>query len=243
MGIHAEVEGLTSTALAREVAIDLPVGSYVNLGIGLPQSVSGQVTPGQEVTFHSENGILGLGPGAAPGEEDPDLIDAGKSPATLVAGGSYVSHTDSFVIVRGGHLDVCVLGAFEVSVHGDLANWTDGQGVPAVGGAMDLAVGALRTVVLMRHNDREGRPKLVSRCILPLTAPNCVDRVYTDLGIFEPAGGRFRVLALVTGLSVDDLNEPDVEYFAEALPTRLPRAEGSPISYRPRPPAGTARLA
>lgn len=176
---------------ARRLASDIRPGSYVNVGVGLPTLVTGYLTPDQDVTVHAENGILGLGPAPAAGEEDADLIDPGKNPATLLTGGAFVDHTDSFMIIRGGHLDLAVLGAFEVSAGGDLANWTSG-GLPAVGGAMDLAVGARQVWVLMRHADSAGRAKLVDRCRYPVTARGVVRRVYTENGLFVPSGTSFR---------------------------------------------------
>jgi len=187
--------------VAVHVARDLPPGSYVNIGIGLPTLVPGQIPAGRDVVLHSENGMLGLGPPPAPGVADPDLIDAGKNPATLVAGGSYFSHAEAFVMIRGGHLDIAVLGAFQVSQDGDLANWSmPGEKLPAVGGAMDLAAGARRVVVLTRHVARNGTPKLVARCSYPLTARQAVSRVYTDLATMDVAGGRFVVVESAPGL-------------------------------------------
>ncbi len=198
---------LSRTAMARRVAQDLPDGAYVNLGIGLPQLVANHVPAGREVVYHSENGILGLGPAPAPGEEDPELIDAGKAPATLLPGGAYVHHTDSFVIMRGGHLDVSVLGAFQVSAKGDLANWaTDDEAFPpAVGGAMDLAVGAKRVLVLTTHTTSDGRPKILERCTYQLTAAHVVDRIYTDLAVLDVTRDGLLVQEMAEGLSADDL--------------------------------------
>jgi 3-oxoadipate CoA-transferase beta subunit len=195
---------LQSAEIAREVALDLAEGSYVNLGVGLPLLVASALPPGREVIFHSENGILGMGPPAAAGEEDWDLIDAGKRAVTLRPGGSFVHHADSFGIIRGGHLDVCVMGAHQVSGHGDLANWSTGSGVPGVGGAMDLAVGAKQIYVMMHHTTREDEPKLVSTCTLPLTARGVVTRVYTQLGIFSTRpDGELEALALAREVDLD----------------------------------------
>ena len=198
---------LTRTAMARRVAQDLHDGSYVNLGIGLPTMVAEHVPPGREIIYHSENGILGMGGRPAPGEEDPELIDAGKTLTTLLPGGAYVHHTDSFIIMRGGHLDVSVLGAFQVSASGDLANWaTDDESFPpAVGGAMDLAVGAKRVLVLTTHATSDGRPKLLDRCSYPLTAAHVVDRVYTDLAVLDVTPQGLQVQEMVEGLSREDL--------------------------------------
>lgn len=173
--------------LARRVAQDIPNGAYVNLGIGMPTRVANHIPPGREIILHSENGILGMG--AAPGEgaEDYDLINAGKQPVTLLPGGAYFHHADSFAMMRGGHLDICVLGAFQVSATGDLANWSTGEpgAIPAVGGAMDLAVGAKQTWVMMDLLTRQGESKIVAKCTYPLTAMACVKRIYTDLATLQ----------------------------------------------------------
>lgn len=181
------IRPLSPTDVARRVARDIPDGSYVNLGIGLPTLVADVVGPDKEIVYHSENGILGMGPAPAAGEEDPELINAGKQPVTLLPGGSFFHHTDAFVMMRGGHLDVSVLGAFQVSETGDLANWATDEAAlpPAVGGAMDLAVGARRVLVVTTHTTRDGRAKLLSRCSYPLTAAAVVDRVYTDLAVLD----------------------------------------------------------
>lgn len=199
------MNALSDRDIAREIARDLDEGAYVNLGIGLPTLVAGEIPREKEVILHSENGILGVGPRPSEGEEDLDLVDAGKQPITLVTGGSYTSHVDSFSIVRGGHLDVAVMGAYEVSMTGDLANWSTGRGVPAVGGAMDLAVGAKRVFVMTRHNDKSGAPKLVRGLSLPPTGLGVVSRVYTELGIFEPDGHGFRVVGLAANVSINEV--------------------------------------
>lgn len=198
---------LTRPQMAWRLAQDIPDASYVNLGIGLPTLVSDHVPPGREIIYHSENGILGLGPAPAPGQEDPELINAGKGLVTLLPGGAYFHHTDSFVIMRGGHLDVSVLGAFQVSAAGDLANWaTDDEDFPpAVGGAMDLAVGAKRVLVLTTHSTSRGEPKLLERCTYPLTAATVVDRVYTDLAVLDVAPGGLLVREVVAGLGRTEL--------------------------------------
>jgi len=200
---------LTRAEMAARLAQDIPDGSYVNLGIGLPTLVSNHVPPGREIVYHSENGILGLGPAPLPGEEDPELINAGKELVTLLPGAAYVHHTDSFMIMRGGHLDVSVLGAFQVSATGDLANWaTDDEDFPpAVGGAMDLAVGAKRVLVLTTHTTSTGQPKLVERCSYPLTAAGVVDRVYTDLAVLDVTPDGLLVEELVEGLTPSALQE------------------------------------
>lgn len=187
---------LTREELAKIVSDDLMEGWHVNLGIGLPTSVADAIPAGREVILHSENGILGMGPRPAPGKEQPDfLINAGKQPVTLVEGGSYFDHATSFAMVRGGHLDVAVLGAFQVSEAGDLANWSlgDKQGVPGVGGAMDLAAGARRVFVMMEHITRNGRPKIVPECTLPLTARRAVHRIYTDHAVIDVVDSRLVV--------------------------------------------------
>ncbi len=178
--------GLDRDELAAVVARDIPAGSYVNLGIGQPTRVSNFLPPGSGVTLHTENGMLGMGPEAHGDEIDPDLINAGKIPVTELPGASYFHHADSFAMMRGGHLDICVLGAYQVSERGDLANWHTGSDddIPAVGGAMDLAIGARDTFVMMSLLTREGRSKIVPVCTYPLTGIGCVSRVYTDLAVF-----------------------------------------------------------
>ena len=193
--------------VARRVAQDIPDGAYVNLGIGQPTLVANHVPAGREVILQSENGILGMGPAPAEGAEDFDLINAGKQPVTLLPGGAYFHHADSFAMMRGGHLDVCVLGAFQVSVTGDLANWSTGEAgaIPAVGGAMDLAVGARQTWVMMDLLTRAGESKIVARCSYPLTAIGCVRRIYTDLATFACSPQGLRLIDRVEGLSLDEL--------------------------------------
>ena len=200
---------LPDVVLARRVAADIPDGSYVNLGIGLPTLVADVVGPDKEIVYHSENGILGMGPAPAPGTGDPELINAGKQPVTLLPGGSFFHHTDAFVMMRGGHIDVTVLGAFQVSERGDLANWMTDVGThpPAVGGAMDLAVGARRVLVMTTHVTRDGRPKLLPACTYPLTAAAVVDRVYTDLAVLDVTPGGFLVREMAAGLTAGELQE------------------------------------
>jgi len=189
--MSAERERLTimlnREELARRVAQDIPDGAYVNLGIGLPTLVANYLPEGREIVLHSENGLLGMGPTPAAGAEDPDLINAGKQPVTILPGGSYFHQADSFGMIRGGHIDICVLGAFQVSSRGDLANWHTGNAadIPAVGGAMDLAVGAKKTLVMMELFRRDGICKLVDKCTYPVTGLSCVSRVYTDYAIFD----------------------------------------------------------
>jgi 3-oxoadipate CoA-transferase beta subunit len=199
---------LDRLAVAARVANDIPDDYWVNLGIGMPTDVAEIEVPGKEIVFHCENGLLGVGPRPAPGEEDPDLINAGKEPVTLARGGSFMNHADSFVLIRGRHLDLAVLGAFQVSVGGDLANWSaPGDPIPAVGGAMDLAVGARQVWAVMKLFDRDFQPKLVASCSYPLTAAGVVSRVYTDLATFDlhPIGVVVRDLA--EGVTVGELEE------------------------------------
>lgn len=195
--------------MAQRVAADIPDGAVVNLGIGLPTLVANHLPADREVILHSENGVLGMGPAPAEGEEDFDLINAGKQPVTLKAGGCFFHHADSFAMMRGGHLDVCVLGAFQVSATGDLANWHTGapDAIPAVGGAMDLAIGARRTLVMMEHLTKAGQSKLVAACSYPLTAIGCVARVYTDLAVIDIGPDGPAVRDIVDGLSFAALQE------------------------------------
>jgi 3-oxoacid CoA-transferase B subunit len=194
-------QGWSVDELAARVASDIPDGAYVNLGIGMPTLVSGHIPAGREVMHHSENGIVGMGPRPPAGREDPDLIDAGKTPCTLVTGASICDHTVSFAIIRGGHLDLAVLGGMQVSGRGDLANWrVAGQALGSVGGAMDLAVGARQVWVMMQHTDRSGRPKIVHECSYPLTGPACVDRIYTNLAVIDVEPGGLRVIDLAPGV-------------------------------------------
>ncbi|WP_222194750.1 3-oxoacid CoA-transferase subunit B [Modestobacter italicus] len=201
------IRPLSDVAVARRVARDIPDGAYVNLGIGMPILVGDVVGPDKEIVYHSENGILGMGPAPAPGEEDRELINAGKQPVTLLPGGCYFHHTDAFVMMRGGHIDISVLGAFQVSETGDLANWITDLATmpPAVGGAMDLAVGAKRVLVMTTHTTRDGRPKLLPRCSYPLTAAGVVDRVYTDLAVLDVGPAGFVVREMAPGLTRTEL--------------------------------------
>jgi 3-oxoadipate CoA-transferase beta subunit len=198
---------LTRDQMAARVARDIPEGAYVNLGIGLPTLVANHLPKDREVFLHSENGLLGMGPAPAPGQEDYDLINAGKQPVTLLPGGAYFHHADSFAMMRGGHLDICVLGAFQVSARGDLANWHTGapDAIPAVGGAMDLAIGAKKTFVMMEHLTKSGASKIVERCSYPLTAPACVARIYTDLAVLDVTPAGLRVVERIEGLAHDEL--------------------------------------
>ena len=193
--------------LAARVARDLPDGACVNLGIGLPTGIADHLPEDREILLQSENGLLGMGPAPPAGEEDSDLINAGKQPVTLLTGGCFFHHGDSFAMMRGGHIDICVLGAYQVSTRGDLANWHtgDADAIPAVGGAMDLAIGAKQTFVMMELLTRSGESKLVESCFYPLTGIACVSRVYTDLGVLEVGPRGARVIDLVDGLGIDDL--------------------------------------
>jgi len=199
----------TKDQVAARVAQDIPEGVYVNLGIGMPTQVANHLPKGLEIVLHSENGILGMGPAPAPEDEDFDLINAGKQPVTLLAGGSYVHHNDSFAMMRGGHLDICVLGAFQVSVQGDLANWHTGEAdaIPAVGGAMDLAIGAKQTWVMMDLLTKQGQSKIVSECTYPITGLACVKRIYTDLATLEITAQGLRLIDAVDGLSREELEK------------------------------------
>jgi len=193
--------------MAARVARDIPEGAYVNLGIGLPTMVANHLPKDREILLQSENGLLAMGPAPAPGAEDPDLINAGKQPVTLLPGGAYFHHADSFAMMRGGHLDFCVLGAFQVSAAGDLANWHTGapDAIPAVGGAMDLAIGAKQVFVMMEHLTKDGRSKIVERCTYPLTGIRCVNRIFTDLAVLDVNAGALTVVEIVDGLSFEDL--------------------------------------
>src|SRR6476660_5400387 len=203
----ANLKRLSRKEMAARVARDIPEGAYVNLGIGLPTLVADFLPKGKDIFLHSENGLLGMGPAPASGFEDPDLINAGKQPVTLLTGGAYFHHADSFAMMRGGHLDICVLGAFQVSVEGDLANWHTGakDAIPAVGGAMDLAIGAKRVFVMMDHQTKSGASKIVERCSYPLTGIRCVNRIYTDLAVIDVTPEGLRVVEIVDGLAFDDL--------------------------------------
>lgn len=197
----------TKDELAKRVAQDIHDGAYVNLGIGMPTLVANHLPQGVEVVLHSENGILGMGAAPEPGNEDYDLINAGKQPVTLLPGGSFFHHADSFAMMRGGHLDICVLGAFQVSAAGDLANWSTGEAgsIPAVGGAMDLAIGAKQTWVMMDLLTKKGESKLVQQCTYPLTGLACVKRVYTDLATFACTTDGLQLIDAVQGLSREAL--------------------------------------
>ena len=197
----------TKEQLAQRVARDIHDGAYVNLGIGMPTLVANHLPAGIEVVLHSENGILGMGPAPSAGSEDYDLINAGKQPVTLLPGGAFFHHADSFAMMRGGHLDICVLGAFQVSATGDLANWHTGEkdAIPAVGGAMDLAIGAKQTWVMMDLLTKKGESKIVSSCSYPLTGIACVKRIYSDLATLECTPQGLKLIDRVEGLSHAEL--------------------------------------
>jgi 3-oxoadipate CoA-transferase beta subunit len=198
---------LSRRQMAWRAAQDVAEGSYVNLGIGMPTLVSDYLPPGREIVVHSENGILGMGGAPKPGEEDKDLVNAGKGLTTLVTGGSFFHHNDAFVMIRGGHLDLSIMGAFEVSEQGDLANWTteDPSFSPGVGGAMDLAVGAREVRALMEHATKDGAPRIRKRCTYPLTAPACVTRIYTNLAVLDITRDGVVVREMVEGMDLSAL--------------------------------------
>ncbi|QYJ20430.1 3-oxoacid CoA-transferase subunit B [Achromobacter sp. ES-001] len=198
---------LTREAMARRLALDIPDGSYVNLGIGMPVLVAACLPDDREIVLHSENGILGMGPPPSEDAINLDLINAGKQPVTLLAGGAYFHHADSFAMMRGGHLDICVMGGMQVAANGDLANWSlakPGE-APAVGGAMDLAVGARSVFIMMEHNSKNGDPKIVERCTYPLTGAGVVDRIYTDLAVIDVTPEGLVVRDMIDGMTLTEL--------------------------------------
>lgn len=203
------VVGLTRSEMAARAALDIPDGAYVNLGIGIPEMVAGYVPEGREVIYHTENGLLGMGPSPEEGTGDPELINAGKRRVTAVDGASFFHHADSFVMIRGGHIDLCVLGALQVAQNGDLANWSTGgpDAIPAVGGAMDLVAGVKTIHVITQHTTRAGEPKLVGACTYPLTSPGVVDRIYTDLAVIDVVNGAFQIIELSPGVNFDYVKE------------------------------------
>jgi len=199
----------TREQMAARAAQDIPDGSYVNLGIGMPELVAQFVPMGREFIYHTENGLLGMGPPPAPGEEDPELINAGKKSVTAVPGAAYFDHTDSFTMIRGGHIDVCVLGAMQVSASGDLANWSTGapDAIPAVGGAMDLVAGVKTIFVVTRHVTKTGEPKLLEACTYPLTGLKVVSRIFTDLAVIDVGPGGFVLKELAPGVTLEEVIE------------------------------------
>jgi 3-oxoadipate CoA-transferase beta subunit len=204
-----EFQPLTRTGIAARIARDIPEGWFVNLGIGIPTTVSDFVPPDREVIFHAENGVIGIGPAPEPGQENPFLVNAGVQPITLRTGGAFIHHADSFAIARGGHLDLCVLGAFQVAENGDLANWAHSRTDPVrqVGGAMDLAVGAKRVWIAMEHTTKRGHARILHRCTYPLTARGVVKRIYTDLAVLDVTPDGLSVRDMVPGLTFAALQE------------------------------------
>lgn len=215
--------GWSRDEMAQRAAMDIPDGSYVNLGIGIPELVAAHVPEGREFIYHTENGLLGMGPSPGPDGGEPELINAGKARVTALPGAAYFHHADSFGMIRGGHLDLCVLGALQVSEHGDLANWSTGapDAIPAVGGAMDLVAGVRTIFVITQHTTRDGTPKLVEQCTYPLTAPSVVTRIYTNLAVVDVTGDGFQAVELA----------PDVEFDTVAAMTGA--------ALRPPPPVST----
>ena len=203
------VTGRTREEMAQRLAQDIPDGSYVNLGIGIPELVAKFVPAGRSFIYHTENGLLGMGPAPKPGEGDPELLNAGKQRVTALPGAAYFHHADSFAMIRGGHLDVCVLGALQVAQNGDLANWSTGEpdAIPAVGGAMDLVAGVKSIFVITQHCTREGEAKLVQECTFPLTGCAVVNRIYTDLAVIEVTPNGFRLVELSPGIDFDFVQE------------------------------------
>ena len=200
--------------MAKLVANDIPDGSYVNLGIGIPELIANYVPQGREVIIHTENGLLGVGPAPAPGSEDFDLINAGKKPITAIKGACFFHHADSFAMIRGGHLDFTILGAYQVSQNGDLANWSTGSpnDIPAVGGAMDLVQGVKNVFVIMSHTTKDGKPKIVKKCSYPLTGIGVVSRIYTDLAIIDVTNQGLKVIKLAPGIDKDTIiNKTEAE--------------------------------
>ncbi len=207
MATTPKIVGLNRKQVAWRIAQEIPEGSYVNLGIGSPEMVANYIPDDREIFFHSENGILGMGPAPEPGQEDGNLINAGKKPVTLLPGGSYFNHTDSFAMIRGGHIDICVLGAYQVAENGDLANWAtlDTTKPPGVGGAMDLAIGAKKIYIMMDHLTKDGHPKLMRNCTYPHTGQGVVKTIFTDLAVIDVINKKFIVRELARGLSLEDL--------------------------------------
>jgi 3-oxoacid CoA-transferase B subunit len=218
---QAAISGRGREGIAQRLAADLRDGFVVNLGVGIPLLIPQYIPPDVEVILHAENGLLGLGPLASPGQEDPDLTDAGKQPSTLITGAAIVDSAMSFAVVRGGHLDVTVLGALQVSARGDLANWYVPGRNPAVGGAMDLVAGAREVWAVMEHTDRAGRPKIIEECTFPLTGREVVTRLYTDLAVFHIVDGEMRLTECAPGVTPDAVRERTAAPYIEDL-----RAEG-----------------
>jgi 3-oxoadipate CoA-transferase beta subunit len=201
--------GWSRDEMAQRAALDIPDSTYVNLGIGMPELIAKYVPAGREVIYHTENGLLGMGPSPGAGHEDPELINAGKKQVTAIPGAAYFHHADSFVMIRGHHIDICVLGAMQVAQNGDLANWSTGApgAIPAVGGAMDLVAGVETIYVITQHCTRNGEPKLIESCTYPLTGPGVVNRVYTDLAVIDITPKGFEVIELAPGVSFEYVQE------------------------------------
>ena len=201
--------GWNLNEMAQKVAMDIHDGAYVNLGIGIPELVAGYIPEGRDVIYHTENGLLGMGPVPEPGQEDPELINAGKKCVTAIPGACYFHHADSFTMIRGGHLDICVLGALQVSEEGDLANWSTGEegAIPAVGGAMDLVAGVKTIFVITQHTTKTGEPKIVKSCVYPLTGKNVVNRIYSNLAVLDVTDKKLFVKELAPGVTVEYLKQ------------------------------------
>ena len=222
------MEKLSRRQLAWLAANEIPDGAYVNLGIGIPTLCADHMPSDKEVLLHSENGVLGFGPRPEEGEEDLDLVNAGKQPITMLKGGSYFVHSDAFAMIRGGHIDIAMLGAFEVSENGDLANWTTNNPTfpPDVGGAMDLAAGAKQVWALTEHITRDGKPKIVKNCSYPLTSSGCVKRIFTDLAIIDVSDAGLTVIGMMDGLSLEELQaitEPTLALAPECYKLQAPQ--------------------
>lgn len=204
-----QLRGWTREQMAQRLALDIPNGSYVNLGIGIPELVARFVPEGRTLVYHTENGLLGMGPSPEDDAGDPELINAGKRHVTAIPGAAYFHHADSFAMIRGGHIDLCVLGAMQVSQHGDLANWSTGEpgAIPAVGGAMDLVAGVKKVYVITQHCTKQGEPKLVERCTYPLTGKGVIDRIYTDLAVIDVTPEGFRVVELSPGIEFGEVEQ------------------------------------
>ncbi len=200
-------KGWSREEMAQNIARDIPDGSYVNLGIGMPELVANYIPENREVVFHTENGLLGIGPSPAEGEEDDEMINAGKKPVTANKGAAFFHHADSFAMIRGGHIDICVLGAFQISEYGDLANWSTGEpkAIPAVGGAMDLVQGVKHVIIITKHTTKDGKPKIVRECSYPLTGKGVVDRIYTDLAIIDVTKNGLFVKEMAPGVDFETL--------------------------------------
>ncbi len=209
VNVLTENVGWDREAMAQRLARDIPDGAYVNLGIGIPEKVARHVPRGREVIYHTENGLLGMGAAPEPGQEDPELINAGKKQVTAIPGAAYFHHADSFAMIRGNHIDICVLGAMQVSATGDLANWSTGasDAIPAVGGAMDLVAGVTTIYIITQHCTRSGESKLVKSCSYPLTGKAVVSRVYTDLAVIDITPGGFKLIELAPGVDFDYVQE------------------------------------